>query len=153
MIEKVTPQDIAGFQAPSSKLQALVATRARQLSAGIYNLLKSGRNGRGMTVDRFLSRVNTSNEDVEANILTIFMSVRGTKQYWFLRNSELKCMVREWGTPTLFLTFSCAEYESPEILGYLKKVNIIIPPVGCAPKIRSRFRASFPKRSIYSSRQ
>ncbi len=32
-------------------------------------------------------------------------------------------MVREWGTPTLFLTFSCAEYESPEILGYLKKVN------------------------------
>ncbi len=55
--------------------------------------------------------------------IPIFMLVRGTKQYWFLRNSELKCMVREWGTPTLFLTFSCAEYESPEIIGYLKKVN------------------------------
>ena len=22
-------------------------------------------------------------------------------------------MIREWGSPTLFLTFSCAEYESP----------------------------------------
>ena len=74
----------------------------RQLSAGIYNLLKSGRHGRGMTVDRFLGRVNNSNKDVEANLSTVFMSVRGTKQYWFLRNSELKCMVREWGTPTHF---------------------------------------------------
>ncbi len=76
-----------------------------------------------MTDDRFLSHVNTSNEDVEDNLTTIFMSVRGTKQYWFLCNSKLKCMVKEWGTPTLFLTFSCAEYKSPEILGYLKKVN------------------------------
>ena len=76
-----------------------------------------------MTVDRFLGRVNNSNEDVEANLSTVFMSVRGTKQYWFLRNSELKCMVREWGTPTLFLAFSCAEYELPEVIGYLKKVN------------------------------
>ena len=32
-------------------------------------------------------------------------------------------MLREWGTPTLFLTFSCAEYESPEIAHYLHKVN------------------------------
>ena len=95
----------------------------RQLSAGIYNLLKSGRYGRGMTVDRFLGGVGNSSEDVEANLSTIFMSVRGTKQYWFLRNSKLKCMVREYGTPTLFVTLSCAEYESQEIVGYLRKVN------------------------------
>ena len=30
-------------------------------------------------------------------------------------------MLREWGT--LFLTFSCAEYELPEIESYLRKVN------------------------------
>ena len=27
------------------------------------------------------------------------------------------------GPPTLFLTFSCAEYESPDIIDYLKIVN------------------------------
>lgn len=32
-------------------------------------------------------------------------------------------MVREWAAPTLFLTFSCAEYESPDIARYLRKVN------------------------------
>ena len=47
----------------------------------------------------------------------------GTKQYWFLRQSELKCMIREWGSRTLFLTFSCAEYESPDITEFLRRVN------------------------------
>jgi hypothetical protein len=32
-------------------------------------------------------------------------------------------MIREWGSPTLFLTFSCAEYESPDITEYVREVN------------------------------
>ena len=32
-------------------------------------------------------------------------------------------MVREYGSPTLFLTLNCAEYESLEISRYLRKVN------------------------------
>ena len=32
-------------------------------------------------------------------------------------------MVREYGSPTLFLTLSCTEYESLEISRYLRKVN------------------------------
>ena len=31
--------------------------------------------------------------------------------------------MREWGSPTLFLTFSCGEYESPDFENYLRKVN------------------------------
>ena len=44
----------------------------------------------------------------------------GTKQYWFVRQSELKCMIREWGSRTCTL-FLCAECESPdtEISGVL----------------------------------
>ena len=50
-------------------------------------------------------------------------SVRGTKQYWFVRQSELRRMIREWNSPTLFLTLSCAEYESTDITTYLRKIN------------------------------
>ena len=32
-------------------------------------------------------------------------------------------MIREYGPPSLFLTFSCAEYDSPDIASYLCKVN------------------------------
>ena len=32
-------------------------------------------------------------------------------------------MVREYGSPTHFLTLNCAEYKSLEISNYLRKVN------------------------------
>ena len=94
----------------------------RELSAGIYNLLKKTQQ-HSMPVDRFLDKVSKSDQDVEGNLSTMFASVRGSKQYWFLRSSELRCMVRESGSPTLFLTFSCAEYDCPHITKYLRKVN------------------------------
>ena len=94
----------------------------RELCAGIYNLMKKNAQ-EAVPVNIFLDKVAQSDEMVEANISTIFQSSRGSKQYWFLRASELRCMVREFGPPTLFLTFSCAEYESPEIESYLRKVN------------------------------
>ena len=94
----------------------------RQISAGIYNVLKSTGKGK-MPVREFLAGVSKSDESIEANLSTIFQSVRGTKQYWFHRSNELKCMLREYGSPTLFITFSCAEYDSEHISRYLRKVN------------------------------
>ena len=32
-------------------------------------------------------------------------------------------MIRKYGSLTLFLTFSCAEYKSRDIIRYLRKVN------------------------------
>ena len=86
----------------------------REISSGVYNLLKSSRKP-SVSVGMLLEQVNSSDEHLEAHLCTMLQSVRGTKQYWFLRSSELKCMIREFGPPILFLTFSCAEYESPDI--------------------------------------
>ena len=94
----------------------------RELQAGVYNLLKGTRQ-HAVPVGQFIDRVSCRDEEVEGNLSTIFQSVRGSKQYWFLRNSELMCMLREFGSPTFFLTLSCAEYDSPEIDTYLRKVN------------------------------
>ena len=94
----------------------------RELSSGIYNVLKAtGKHG--MSVKDFLDGVDCSNKQMEANLTTMFQSVRGTKQCWFLKKSDLNCMIREHGPPSLFLTFSCAEYDSPDIASYLHKVN------------------------------
>ena len=93
-----------------------------ELQAGVYNLLKSTHR-HALPVGQFMDRVNASDEEVEGNLSTIFQSVRGSKQYWYRRNSELTCMLRELGPPTFFLTLSCAEYESLEIDTYLRKVN------------------------------
>ena len=49
--------------------------------------------------------------------------LRGTNQYWFRVKGEVKAMIAEYGSPTLFLTLSCAEYDSADIAQYLRKVN------------------------------
>ena len=84
----------------------------------------------------------------------MFQSVCGMKQYWFLRQSELQYMIRDAGTPTLFLTFSCTEYESPDIIDYLKIVNddccvsnagklCTEDPVSVSRQFSSKFQAFF----------
>uniref|UniRef100_A0A1X7UJT0 Helitron helicase-like domain-containing protein n=1 Tax=Amphimedon queenslandica TaxID=400682 RepID=A0A1X7UJT0_AMPQE len=48
---------------------------------------------------------------------------RGTNQYWFRVKGVVKATIAEYGSPTLFLTLSCAEYDSADIAQYLIKVN------------------------------
>ena len=109
-----------------------------------------------MSVSTLLNRVDVSDEHLEANLCTMLQSVRGTKQYWFIRQSELRCMIREWGSPTLFLTFSCAEYESPDITNYLRRVNNVSSsydigklctedPISVSRKSSLKFHAFFHK--------
>ena len=103
----------------------------RELAAGVYNLMK-GTHQHAMPVGEFMDRVSNSEQDVEANLSTVFQSVRDSKQYWYLHHSEVLCTVREFGPPTLFLTLSCAEYESLEISNYLRKVIDVLSsfPIG-----------------------
>ena len=93
-----------------------------ELAAGVYSLMK-GTCQHALPVGDYLDRVSNSDENIQANLSTVFQSVRGSKQYWYLRHSEVMCIVREYGSPTLFLTLSCAEYGSLEISNYLRKVN------------------------------
>ena len=49
--------------------------------------------------------------------------IQGTNQYWFCVKGEVKSMIAEYGSPTLILTLSCAEYDSADTAQYLRKVN------------------------------
>ena len=107
-----------------------------------------------MSVSALLHSVEARDEHLEANMSTMLQSVRGTKQFWYTKQYELRCMIRMWGSPTLFLTFSCAEYESPEIDRYPRKVNDVPPsydigklctedPISVSRKFSLRFHAFF----------
>ena len=74
-----------------------------------------------MPVSDFMDRVSNSDEHIEGSLSTVFQNVRGSNYFCYLRRSDVLCMVREYGPPTLFLTLSCAEYDSLEIATYLRK--------------------------------
>ena len=127
----------------------------REISAGVYNILKSSKS-HSMTVGNLLDKVGANDEHLESNLSTMLQSVRGTKQYWYVRQSDLRCMVREYGSPTLFLTFSCAEYESYDIVSYLRSLNDVSDsynigklctedPVSVSRQFSHKFHAFFQK--------
>ena len=89
----------------------------REISAGVYNILKS-HNARPMSAGNMMSKLEVNDQHLEANLCSMLQTVRGTSQFWFAKQGELRCMVQEFGTPTLFLTFSCAEYESHDIITF-----------------------------------
>ena len=125
----------------------------REISAGVYNLLKSTRR-QPMSVSALLHGVTTRNEPLMANMCMMLQSVHGTKQYCLAKQSELRCMIHALGLPTLFLTFISAEYESADIDRYLRKVKDVSPsysmgkfctddPVSVGRKFSLKFHAIF----------
>ena len=81
----------------------------RELSSGIYNVLKSSSRKSHM-LKQFVDGINSGDTGIEANLSTVLQSVRGTKQFWFCQKGDVMVIIREFGCPTLFLTLSCAEY-------------------------------------------
>ena len=71
------------------------------LNSGIYNYLKHTRYT-GKSVAEIMAMVEKNDLDLEGNLSTILQPVRGTNQYWYKVKGELKCMIREWGSPTFF---------------------------------------------------
>uniref|UniRef100_A0A1X7VBT6 Helitron helicase-like domain-containing protein n=1 Tax=Amphimedon queenslandica TaxID=400682 RepID=A0A1X7VBT6_AMPQE len=88
----------------------------RELKSGIYNTLRIS------SQTCMLTMLNNADRELEASLCTALQSVPGTKQFRFKRKGDVDC-IREFGSPTFFCTFSCAEYESPHILEYLRKIN------------------------------
>ena len=127
----------------------------RELKGGIYNMLKTSRQS-NRTVAGLITKLESNDSELEGNLSTILRSVRGTKQFWLAKRNEVNCMIREFGPPTLFLTFSCAEYDSADITDYLKIVNGLSPdsnpnisqlctedPVCVSRQFSSKFHAIF----------
>ena len=82
--------------------------------AGITNLLNNSRH-KDKSVKQLITRAGSNDYEPEKNLSTVLRSVRGTKQFWQLKRTEVNAMIRDFGPPSLFLTFSCTEYNSADI--------------------------------------
>ena len=54
-----------------------------------------------------LEKINVLDDEFEGNLSTMLAPIRGTNQYWLSVKGEVKAMIAEYGSPTLFLTLSC----------------------------------------------
>uniref|UniRef100_A0A1X7TWH4 Uncharacterized protein n=1 Tax=Amphimedon queenslandica TaxID=400682 RepID=A0A1X7TWH4_AMPQE len=72
----------------------------------------------GQTDAEILEEIIVLDKEFEGNLSTMLAPIRGTNQYSFRVKAELKAMIAEYGSPTLFLTLSCTEYNSADMAQY-----------------------------------
>ena len=66
----------------------------------IFYLLKQGpqlwhlQHAKDSIVFGLLNKMKAGDDQLEASLSTMFQNMRGTKQFWFKRRGELKCMLR-----------------------------------------------------------
>ena len=77
----------------------------RELKAGITNLMNNTRH-KDKSVKQLITRAESNDYELERNLSTMLRSVRGTKQFWQLKRTEVNAMIRDFGPPSLFLTLS-----------------------------------------------
>ena len=93
----------------------------RQLSNGIYHKLKILRPKDKLTMGRYLDML--SNDEIEADLTSIFSRLRNSEQYWIKPRNDLNCMTMYYGPATWFLTLSPSEWAWDEMGDYLHKIN------------------------------
>jgi ATP-dependent DNA helicase PIF1 len=86
----------------------------RELASGVYNMLKGTRQ-HAIPVGGFIDRVSKNEEEIETNLSTVFQNMRGSNQYWYLRRSEVLCIVREYGSPTLIPHTQLCRVRQPHL--------------------------------------
>ena len=71
----------------------------------MYNILKS-HNARPMSAGNMMSKLEVNDQHLEANLCTMLQTVCGTTQFWFAKQGELRCMVRQLGTRSVVLNMN-----------------------------------------------
>ena len=115
----------------------------REISAGVYNILKS-HNARPMSAGNMMSKLEVIDQHLEANLCTMLQTVRGTTQFWFTKQGELRCMVWEWnrkknwGGGTILITITkklrVAHKSTETRKGLLLVLEIILGKLGAMKK-------------------
>jgi ATP-dependent DNA helicase PIF1 len=100
----------------------------KHLSNSITHMLRQSKTGI-ISVEEMLTKIESGDRQLETKLSSLFGNIRGTRQYWFARQGEVNCMMREFGPPTWFVTLSCAEYTWENLFDHLKVINSDMPGV------------------------
>lgn len=94
----------------------------KNLSSSISHMLRQCKSG-ARTVADIVKQIDSGDRQLESNLSSLFGNIRGTREYWYARQGEINCMMKEFGPPTWFLTLSCAEYTWDNLHDHLRTVN------------------------------
>ena len=97
--------------------------RENQMSSALYAQTKTGSHITHMNKGQLLAKMQNGDKNIENDLTTAFASLKGTKEYWSRKGSDLRAMCETFGPITFFVTLSCAEYKWNDLHDYIREKN------------------------------
>ena len=95
----------------------------KAVSRGVQHMLPSRSACSSLTAGQLSNQSSYSNDAMDGEFFSVLNRVRGTQGYWHMHYRDLMSMVRTFGPPTWFVTFSAGEYEWEDMDFHLRTVN------------------------------
>ena len=93
----------------------------RQVKTGLYYTMMVANARERYTAGRYLNELK--GEQLESNLMSIFVKLRNTEQFWRQPSNNVKCMTLHYGPATWFLTLSPSEWKWSDLCEYLREMN------------------------------
>ena len=97
--------------------------RERAIAQGAYASVNTGGGFKNLSAAELVRRAEQKDQRLENDLSMMMSRIKGTKEYWNQKSSDLAAMDARLGPATWFLTLSCAEYKWEELEKYIRAVN------------------------------
>lgn len=112
---------------PRRNIQYLFSTinnkDIRSIDSGIYASVRTSKIP-NMNVRKLKDSIKANDKQLEANLSTTLSAVRGSKEFWAMRLTDLDAFNEKFGPATFFFTLSCNEYHWTDLHDFLIERNI-----------------------------
>ena len=101
----------------------------RKINQGLFPSVNNVLGLSDISSEKLLQMLENNDESINRNLSRVLSKIPNTPQYWSSQRNRLEAQIEKFGPPSLFITFSPAEYDWVDAYEYLKNHNLDLPNV------------------------
>ena len=101
----------------------------RKINQGLFASVNNVLGLSDISSEKLMQMLKSNDESINRNLSRVLSKIPNTPQYCFSHRNRLEAQIEKFGPPSLFITFSPAEYDWVDAYEYLKNHNLDLPNV------------------------
>ena len=101
----------------------------RKINQGMFASVNNIHGLNDISTENLLRMLKSNDQTINRHVTRVLSKVPNTPQYWAGHRVRLEAQIEKFGPPSVFVTFSPAEYDWVEAYEYVKQHNLDLPNI------------------------
>ena len=101
----------------------------RKINQGLFASVNNIHGLNDISTEILLGMLKSNDQTINCHLSSVLSKVPNTLQYWAGHRVRLEAQIEKFGPPSLFVTFSPAEYDWVEAYEFVKQNNLDLPNI------------------------